>query len=138
MSLNKNSYLEKNASQNPAIELLCAMTPERIPDGGYLYISPEDCMVQRGSSYNVILKDVLRSQLRKLNRFNYAGAEYEFSSANIERAIDDIDVPLTDGLSTASEKIYDKLAIKFRVLICVTLTGKIRRIMSFMLLASLM
>ena len=111
MSLNKKSYLEKNASQNPAIELLCAMTPERIPDGGYLYISPEDCMVQRGSSYNVILKDVLRSQLRKLNRFNYAGAEYEFSSANIERAIDDIDVPLTDGLSTASEKIYDKLLL---------------------------
>lgn len=111
MSLNKNSYLEKNASQNPAIELLCAMTPERIPDGGYLYISPEDCMIQRGSSYNVILKDILRSQLRKLNRFNYAGAEYEFSSSNIERAIDDIDVPLTDGFSTASERIYDKLLL---------------------------
>ena len=111
MTLNKDAYLEKNASQNPAIELLCAISPERVPDGGYLYISSEDCMAQRGGSYNVVLKDILRSQLRKLNRFTYSGAEYEFSSANIERAIEDIDVPLTDGLSTASEKIYEKLLL---------------------------
>ena len=32
--LTKDDYLEKNASQNPAIELLCAMSPDRIPDGG--------------------------------------------------------------------------------------------------------
>ena len=71
----KNNYLEKNASQNPAIELLCAMSPERIPDGGYVYISPEECAKQRGGAYNVILKDILRGQLRKINRYSYCGAE---------------------------------------------------------------
>lgn len=112
MELTKDAYLEVNASQNPAIELLCAMSPERIPGCcGYTYISPEECSLQRGNSFNVILKDILRGQLRKINRYSYSGAENEFSAANIERAIDDLDVPLTDGLITASEKIYDKLLL---------------------------
>ena len=108
----KDDYLEVNASQNPAIDLLCSMTSERIPGYcGYTYISPEECVLQRGNNYNVILKDILRGQLRKINRYSYAGAENEFSATNIERAIDDIDVPLSEGLITASEKIYDKLLI---------------------------
>jgi len=101
--MNKDAYLEVNASQKPAIELLQAM--------GYTYISPEDCEKQRGSRYHVLLKDVLRGQLRKLNRYNYAGVENEFSSANIERAMDDLDEPLTDGLVRTSEKIYDALLL---------------------------
>ena len=108
----KDDYLEVNASQNPAIDLLCSMTSERIPGYcGYTYISPEECVLQRGNNYNVILKDILRGQLRKINRYSYAGAENEFSATNIERAIDDIDVPLSEGLITASEKIYDKLLL---------------------------
>lgn len=101
--MDKNAYLEANASQKPAIELLQAM--------GYTYISPEDCEKQRGSRYHVLLKDVLRGQLRKLNRYSYAGVENEFSSANIERAMDDLDDPLTDGLVRTSEKIYDALLL---------------------------
>ena len=101
--MNKDLYLEINASQKPAIELLESM--------GYTYISPEDCEKQRGSRYHVLLKDVLRGQLRKLNRYAYAGAENEFSSANIERAMDDLDEPLTDGLVRTSEKIYDALLL---------------------------
>ena len=98
-----DAYLEINASQQPAIELLQAM--------GYIYISPEDCEKQRGNRYDVLLKDILRGQLRRLNRYQYAGAENEFSAANIERAIEDIDVPLTDGLVRTSEKIYDALLL---------------------------
>lgn len=101
--MNKNDYLEVNASQKPAIELLQAM--------GYTYISPEDCEKQRGSRYHVLLKDILRGQLRKLNRYTYAGVENEFSSANIERAMEDLDEPLTDGLVRTSEKIYDALLL---------------------------
>jgi type I restriction enzyme R subunit len=66
-------------------------------------------MVQRGSKYQVLLKGILRNQLRKLNRFEFGGVEQEFSSANIERAIDDLDEPLTDGLIKTSEKIFDAL-----------------------------
>lgn len=101
--MDKNAYLEVNASQKPAILLLQAM--------GYIYISPEDCEKQRGSRYHVLLKDILRGQLRKLNRFSYAGAENEFSAANIERAMEDLDEPLTDGLVRTSEKIYDALLL---------------------------
>ena len=96
-------YNERTASQLPALELLQSL--------GYTYISPEDCILQRGSRYNVILKDILRGQLRKLNRYSYAGAVNEFSSANIERAIEDLDEPLTDGLMRTSEKIFDMLML---------------------------
>ena len=101
--MDRNAYLEVNASQKPAIELLKAM--------GYTYLSPEDCEKQRGSRYHIILKDVLRGQLRKLNRYVYAGVENEFSSANIERAMEDLNEPLTDGLVRTSEKIYDALLL---------------------------
>ena len=101
--MDKNVYSEVNVSQKPALELLQTM--------GYTYISPEDCKKQRGSNYHVLLKDILRGQLRKLNRYAYAGTENEFSAANIERAMDDLDEPLTDGLVRTSEKIYDALLL---------------------------
>lgn len=101
--MDKNLYLEGNASKYPAIELLKSMD--------YTYISPEDCAKQRGSNFHVLLKDILRGQLRRLNRYSYAGAENEFSAANIERAIEDLDEPLTDGLVRTSEKIYDALIL---------------------------
>ena len=101
--MDKSLYLEKNISQQPAIDLLRSM--------GYTYISPEDCEVQRGSRYHVLLKDILRGQLRRLNRYAFAGAENEFSAANIERAMEDLDEPLTDGLVRASERIYDALLL---------------------------
>lgn len=101
--MNSDLYLEKNISQQPAIDLLTAM--------GYTYISPADCDKQRGSRYHVLLRDILRGQLRRLNRYVYAGAENEFSAANIERAMEDLDEPLTDGLVRTSEKIYDALLL---------------------------
>lgn len=101
--MDKDAYLEINASQRPVLALLETM--------GYTYISPADCDKQRGSRYHVLLRDILRGQLRRLNRYVYAGAENEFSSANIERAMEDLDEPLTDGLVRTSEKIYDALLL---------------------------
>lgn len=101
--MDKDAYLEINASQRPALALLDAM--------GYTYISPADCDRQRGSRYHVLLRDILRGQLRRLKRYVYAGAENEFSAANIERAMEDLNEPLTDGLVRTSEKIYDALLL---------------------------
>ena len=101
--MDKDAYLEINASQRPALALFEAM--------GYTYISPADCDKQRGSRYHVLLRDILRGQLRRINRYVYAGAENEFSAANIERAMEDLDEPLTDGLVCTSEKIYDALLL---------------------------
>lgn len=101
--MDKDAYLEINASQRPALALFEAM--------GYTYISPADCDKQRGSRYHVLLRDILRGQLRRLNRYVYAGTENEFSAANIERAMEDLNEPLTDGLVRTSEKIYDALLL---------------------------
>ena len=46
-------YLEDNISKYPAIELLCKL--------GYQYISPDECVAQRGGLYDVILKYLLHS-----------------------------------------------------------------------------
>lgn len=97
------TFSERSISQRPAIDLLQSL--------GYVYLSPTDCAKQRGSRYHVLLRDILRGQLRRLNRYSYAGAENEFSAANIERAMEDLDEPLTDGLVRASEKIYDALML---------------------------
>ena len=101
--MNPDSFLEDNISKNPALDLLQKM--------GYIYISPKECNIQRDSLYNVVLKDTLRNQLKKLNKFIFGNVEHEFSSANIEKAIDDINEPLTDGLIKTSEKIYDALLL---------------------------
>ena len=105
MSYQKQSdlYLEDNISKYPAIELLCKM--------GYKYIFPEECVKQRDSLYNVILKDTLRERLHSLNRYEYGGSLYKFTAENIEKAITDLDEPLADGLVRTSEKIYDALML---------------------------
>ena len=103
MNLDKSIYSEANISKKPVLELLQAM--------GYTYLSPEECRQQRGSGYRVLLRDVLRGQLRKLNRYTYGGVENEFSAVNIEHAMDDLEIPLTDGLVRTSEKIYDALML---------------------------
>ena len=103
MSLSPDIYLEKNISQQPAIDLLQAL--------GYTYISPHDCTLQRGSTYHVLLRDILRGQLRRLNRYDYGGTENEFSAANIERAMEALEGTLTEGLVRTSERIYDALLL---------------------------
>lgn len=96
----KNEY---ELSQKPAIEVLRSM--------GYEYISPKDCKAQRGNDREVLLKDILRAQLKKINQYSYSGVEKVFSSGNIQRAMDDLDYPLAEGLLTASEKIYHLLTL---------------------------
>ena len=81
--MEKDLFSELNISQKPALELLQKM--------GYTYLSPDECILQRGSLYNVLLKGVLREQLKKLNRFNYENLEREFWLANLEEAIEDFD-----------------------------------------------
>lgn len=98
-----NLYLEDNISKYPAIELLCKL--------GFEYISPEECARQRGTLYDVLLKDILRKQLHTINRFEFGGIAYKFTADNVEKAIKDLDEPLTDGLIRTSEKIYDSLML---------------------------
>lgn len=78
-------YSENNISKNPAIELL-----EKL---GYTYISPEDCLKQRGSLHDVLLKDILRKQLHSINQFEYG----------VITAILDDEIDINDNLNVVSD-----------------------------------
>lgn len=98
------SYLEHKDAQVPALRLLQAM--------GYAYISPEQTMEQRnGLRSQVVLEDILRNQLEKLNSIEYKGEMYSFSKNTIDKAIKDIRDVLDQGLITTNEQIYDLLTL---------------------------
>lgn len=92
-------YDEINISQQPALEVL-----QRL---GYTQIPTEQAEQMRGNLYNVLLRDVLEDQLRKINRYEYKNEYYAFSENNIQQAIRDLDEPLTNGLVKANEAIYE-------------------------------
>jgi len=104
MTTNPDMYLEKEF-QIQAADVLQKL--------GYLPLSPEECHREREGSYNVLLKDILRAKLAELNIFEYGETKNRFKSANIERAIDELNVSIDDagGLIKASEKIYDALLL---------------------------
>ncbi|MDD3595835.1 HsdR family type I site-specific deoxyribonuclease [Sulfuricurvum sp.] len=90
--------------QNNTIELLKNM--------GYTYISQEENVkIRNGKLGEVILKDILLEQLQKINGFEYKGVEYTFSPKNIAKAIEELNVPLNEGLMSANQKISDKLML---------------------------
>jgi type I restriction enzyme R subunit len=102
--MNTPSFQEDHISQVPALQLL--------QNFGYTYLRPQEVHLERkGKLSNVLLEGILAQQLRKLNRINYRGQQYEFSEANIQAAIQTLkDVPF-DGLVRTSEKIYDLLSL---------------------------
>ena len=98
-----NPYLEVYDQKN-VIELLTNM--------GYKYISPEECERLRGSRFkDVILRDIAKEKLSEINSFEYKGITRKFSEENINKAIDALDMPLTEGLIKVNEKIYDELTM---------------------------
>ena len=99
----ENPYLEVYDQKN-VIELLTNM--------GYKYISPEECERLRGSRFKeVILRDIAKEKLMEINGFEYKGITRKFSEENINKAIDALDMPLTEGLIKVNEKIYDELTM---------------------------
>lgn len=103
MMMSKNMYRERPSSQVPALELLQHI--------GYEYISPEQVTRMRDNLYNPVLTTVLKEQLKNINHYEYKGEYYSFSEANLDKALRDIDIPLTEGLVHTNEKIYDLLML---------------------------
>ncbi len=77
-----------------------------------LDLTLDECLKLRDGKLNeVILKDILISQLQKINGFEYKGNAYTFSPKNIAKAIEELNVPLNEGLMSANQKISDKLML---------------------------
>ena len=100
------SFKENDISQRPALELLQTL--------GYQYLSPEEALELRGEkTSNVLLEDILRQQLRKLNSIRIGShSEARFSEQNIENGIAAMrNVPMENGFISGNEAVYNMLTL---------------------------
>ncbi|MDP2181720.1 MAG: type I restriction endonuclease subunit R [Actinomycetota bacterium] len=98
------AFNEEHLSQIPALQLLMSL--------GYECLSPEQALALRGGRLgNVILEDVLREQIKSLNRIAYKGGDYLFSEENVQSAIQRLKSVKFDGLQRINEAVYDLLTL---------------------------
>jgi type I restriction enzyme R subunit len=103
--MNTPSFKEDHISQIPALQLLVNL--------GYQYLSPDEALKQRNNkTTGVLLENILRSQLEKINTIIYRGNTFGFSAANIQSAIQALkDIPMQEGYMSACEFVYDLLTV---------------------------
>ena len=95
---------EVMASQAPALQLLLAM--------GWQYLSPAKARQLRGPRLlNVVLDDVLRDALKRLNRIHTTTGEHLFSEENLSAAIQRLKSVPYNGLLRTNEAVYDLLTL---------------------------
>lgn len=94
------STSETPSIQKPLVEFLQKM--------GYTYISPQEMQKRRTNTKEVILKDILRSQLSKAT-FTHKGEIHHFSAEGIARAMRELESPSSEGLLKSNEKMTNKL-----------------------------
>jgi len=95
---------EKYLSQIPALQVLVNL--------GYQYLTPAEALAARGGKAgNVLLEEILREQLKKLNRIQHKGGSYLFSEENLQSAIQRLKNLKYDGLLKTNEAVYDLLTL---------------------------
>lgn len=95
---------EKYLSQIPALQLLINL--------GFEYLAPVDALRERQNrASNVLLEEILRKQLKEINRIRFKGNEYLFSEENIQSAIQKLKNIKYDGLIRTNEVIYDLITL---------------------------
>jgi type I restriction enzyme R subunit len=98
--LDHSIFNERPESQDRLIRLLESM--------GYEYVSRSDAERKRGNLAKVVFEDELTRYLRN-QVYNFNGREYLFSAESITKAVNAVDVPLLQGLMSASKEIYNLL-----------------------------
>ena len=95
---------EKHLSQIPALQLLINL--------GYEFLTPSEAFRERQGRYsNVLLENILRNQLKEINRIRYRGGEYLFSEESVQSAIQKLKNIKYDGLLKTNEAIYDLITL---------------------------
>lgn len=98
----------ENALQRQCIELFKAM--------GYEYISRENVLTMRGNDTSkVLLREILQERLNALNSFEIKGQRHTFSPANIEKAINELEISSQQISNGGLLKINEKLSDKFKL-----------------------
>ncbi len=97
-------FNEKHLSQIPALQLLVNL--------GYHYLTPTEALAMRGGRLsNVLLEEVLRDSLKRINRIQHKGDSYLFSEENLQSAIQRLKNVKYDGLLKTNESVYDLLTL---------------------------
>ncbi len=95
---------EKYLSQIPALQQLINL--------GFAYLTPAQALAARQNrAGNVLLEEILRNQLKAINRINYKGEGYLFSEENVQSAIQKLKNIKWDGLQKTNEAVYDLLTL---------------------------
>ena len=95
---------EKHLSQIPALQLLVNL--------GFRYLTPTEAQAMRGGRLsNVLLEDVLRESLKRINCIQHKGDNYLFSEENLQTAIQRLKNVKYDGLLKTNESVYDLLTL---------------------------
>lgn len=95
---------EKHLSQIPALQLLANL--------GYRYLTPAQALAMRGGRLsNVLMEEVLRDSLKRINRIQHKGENYLFSEENLQSAIQRLKNVKYDGLLKTNEAVYDLLTL---------------------------
>jgi type I restriction enzyme R subunit len=95
---------EKHLSQIPALQLLVNL--------GFTYLTPTQALAMRGGRQsNVLLEEVLRESLKRINRIQHKGGSYLFSEENLQSAIQRLKNVKYDGLLKTNEAVYDLLTL---------------------------
>ena len=98
---------EEAAAKLPALHVLMVM--------GWEYLSPADCLAQRGSERVVLLEPVLRDHLARY-RYTFRGTQHPLSPAGIDQVVRTISAAgLSDGLIPANKTIYQHLTLGITV-----------------------
>ncbi|WP_293690011.1 type I restriction endonuclease, partial [Thiolapillus sp.] len=97
-------FNEKYLSQIPALQQLINL--------GFEYLPPDQALAARqGKAGNVLLEEVLREQLREINRIHHKGRDYLFSEENIQSAVQKLKNVKYDGLLKTNEAIHELLTL---------------------------
>lgn len=98
------TFNEKHLSQIPALQLLVNL--------GFRYLTPEQALALRGGRQsNVLLEEMLRDSLKRINRIQHKGGSYLFSEENLQSAIQRLKNVKYDGLLKTNESVYDLLTL---------------------------
>lgn len=76
---------------------------------GYVCITTEKAATYRRNPQSALLKDILKFKLVAINSYIYNGQELKFNYQNINKAINDIDLPVIQGMETKRQEIRETL-----------------------------
>lgn len=102
--MNGFHFNEKYLSQIPALQQLINL--------GFKYLTTEQAASERqGKAGGVLLEEILRNQLKAINRIQYKSQEYLFSEENIQSAVQKLKNVKWDGQQKTNEAVYDLLTL---------------------------